>query len=71
MLTNDTVPLALPAVDGEKVTETSRLPPPATVAGSARLATAKLPELLLTEVMLAAPLPEFVSVTVRDAVVPT
>ena len=53
------------------MSETSKLVPGAIVAGSARLATPKLELLELTAVTLAVPAPEFVSVTVREAVVPT
>jgi hypothetical protein len=71
LLTNDTEPAIGPADEGVTVIDTLVLPPGEMVVGSAKPETPKLASLALTAVMVASPPPEFVSVTVREAVVPT
>lgn len=71
LLIKDTVPVTFAADDGLKVMETARLSAGAMLAGSARADTPKLGSLIFTAVMVAVLPPEFVSTTVRDAVVPT
>ena len=71
LLINESEPLMFPADEGVTVIDTLRLPPEATVAGNARSGTPKPGLLAFIAVMVAPVPPEFVRVTVREAVVPT